>query len=82
MKKSVAVSYDADRLYALTMYLGQKELTIEGEMEKQLDGLYQKLVPQNVRDFLEMKEAMVAPVKQKPVGKVTSAVPRNEDSPL
>ena len=42
MKKSIAVSIDAEKLTALEMYLGQKNLKLSEELEKYSEQLYQK----------------------------------------
>lgn len=54
MKKSVAVSIEAEKLTALEMYLGQKNLKLPEELEKFTEQLYQKYVPSNVREFIEL----------------------------
>lgn len=36
------------------MYLEQKNTTLAAELEKYADQLYGKVVPQNVRDFIDM----------------------------
>lgn len=56
MKKAIMISYDADRLKALRLYMGQKEKTVDAELVKTLDELYVKFVPANVRFFLESPE--------------------------
>ncbi len=53
MKKAITVFYDADRQKALKLYMGQKDKSLEEALEKQLDELYQKYVPSNVRFFLD-----------------------------
>ena len=55
MKKSVTVSIESEKLSALEMYLGQKNLKLTEELDRCIETLYQKNVPQNVRDFIEMK---------------------------
>ena len=42
MKKSFTVSIDAEKLAALEMYLGQKNLKLPEELEKFSEELYQK----------------------------------------
>ena len=54
MKKSVAITISDERLAALEMYLEQKNIKLSDEIDKCIDGLYQKNVPQNVRDFINM----------------------------
>ena len=57
MKKNVLISIESEKLSALDMYLGQKDLKLTDELDKCIDSLYQKNVPQNVRDFIDMKSA-------------------------
>jgi hypothetical protein len=54
MKKSVALSTNEEKLSAIEMYLEQKNTTLAAELDKYVDQLYQKNVPQNVRDFIDM----------------------------
>lgn len=55
MIKSVAIQIDLEKYSALKMYIEQKNTSIESELEKFTEQLYQKYVPQNVRDFINMK---------------------------
>ena len=55
MKKTVMVSFDDEKLSALKMYLEQKGLTVEGELEKSLESLYTKTVPAGVREFISLR---------------------------
>ncbi len=57
MKKSVTVSVNEKKLSAIEMYLEQKNTTLAAELEKYADQLYGKVVPQNVRDYIEMTSA-------------------------
>lgn len=65
MKKSVTVSVEAEKLTALEMYLGQKNLKLSDEIEKYSEQLYQKYVPSNVREFIELTAAKKPPRKVK-----------------
>ena len=53
-KATVTVSFDADKLKAVTLYMKQKDMSVEAELAKELELLFQKHVPANVRSFLEM----------------------------
>lgn len=55
MKKQISVSVESEKLSALTMYLEQKNMHLTEELDKCIDNLYQKNVPQNVRDFIELQ---------------------------
>ena len=50
MKKiTVSISCDEEKLSALKMYLAQKEMQVETELEKAFDTLYSKTVLAGVR---------------------------------
>lgn len=65
MKKSITVSINSEKLSALEMYLGQKNLKLSEELEKYSEQLYQKYVPSNVREFIELTSAKKLPRKAK-----------------
>ena len=54
MKKAISINIDSEKLTALEMYLGQKNTKLTDELLKHTDQLYQKYVPSNVRDFIEL----------------------------
>lgn len=55
MKRSVTVSVNEKKLSAIEMYLEQKSTTLAAELDKYIEQLYSKVVPQNVRNFIDMK---------------------------
>ena len=54
MKKTITVSINEEKLSAIAMYLGQKDTTLAAELDKFVEQTYAKVVPQNVRDFIDM----------------------------
>ena len=58
-KTTVSITFDDEKLSALKMYLAQKNMQVESELEKSLDTLYAKTVPAGVRDFIEMRSGSV-----------------------
>lgn len=54
MKKTIAVTVNEEKLSAIEMYLGQKDTTLAAELDKFVEQTYTKVVPQNVRDFIDM----------------------------
>lgn len=54
-KETVMVSFDDEKLSALKMYMEQKNMQIETELEKSIETLYNKIVPSGVREFIDMK---------------------------
>ncbi len=74
-KASITVNFDEEKLSALRMYLGQKNTTVEDELEKSLDTLFNKTVPAGVREFLSLKSGTATPPKvRKPKVNTSSAV--------
>ena len=63
VKNTITISLVPEKLSALTMYMKQKNTSAEEELEKFAEQLYQKNVPQNVRDFIDM---MSGQSEQKP----------------
>ena len=54
MKNTVTISFNEKKIVALKMYLAQKNSSLDDEITKFTEQLYCKVVPQNVRDFIEM----------------------------
>ena len=51
MKKAqITVSYDEEKLSAITMYLEEKGVSVESEIEKAIDTIYNKTVPVEMLD--------------------------------
>ena len=58
MKKvSVTVQYDEEKLNTVKIFLEKKGLNISDEIVKFIDGLYNKNVPSQVREFLKLKRS-------------------------
>lgn len=77
-KTTITISFDEEKLSAMKMYLAQKNMQVENEMEKFLETLYLKTVPSGVREFIDMKSGTVTntekPRKTKPFSSSSSAV--------
>lgn len=76
-KTTIPVSFDEEKLSALKMYLEQKNMKVEDELEKALDVLYSKNVPSGVREFINMKagcDTVAAPKQRKQKPSLSSAV--------
>ena len=55
MKKNVTIAIHEEKLSALEMYLPQKNTTLTAELDRFVEQLYSRAVPQNVRDFIDMR---------------------------
>lgn len=57
MKQSVIqIKFDTDKYNALLRYARKKEVSVEAELLDTADRLYRKLVPSDVREFIEERE--------------------------
>jgi hypothetical protein len=55
-KDTIRVSLDAERLRAIKTYMEKKEVDLEDELVEQLQKLYEKYVPANVREYIDEKQ--------------------------
>lgn len=69
-KTTISVSYDEERLSTLKVYLNDRGTSVEEELTKNLDALYTRLVPAQVRDFFVKRSGGIvdkpAPKPKKP----------------
>ena len=57
MKKAVVrISLDEERLRAVETYMEKKEKILEDELVEQLEKLYERYVPANVREYIDEKQ--------------------------
>ncbi len=73
MKRSVTVNVNEEKLSAIEMYLEQKSTTLAAELDKYIEQLYSKVVPQNVRDFIDMMS------DRKPARKPRNSLPAESE---
>lgn len=82
-KESITVQMEAEKLRAVKRYMEKKDADLEQELCDQLQRLYEKFVPANVREYIdESAENTTAPSKkQKEKSKTTpAAVPQQNES--
>ena len=75
MKNTITLELDQNRTAALKMYLEQKESSLEAEISKFVEQLYSKIVPQNVRDFIDLSAKQKDMVKPKKSSVKPSVLP-------
>ncbi len=63
-KTNLQVSFDADKLNALRFYMAKKELNVEDELQAHLDRLYEKMVPVQVREYVESQSGSEDPKQE------------------
>ena len=52
---TITISYNEEKLAALRLYLSQKNQTVEEELTAAVESLYTKTVPNNVREFIDLR---------------------------
>jgi len=57
---TVTVSFDAEKLKAIKIYMNRKGVALETELAEQLNKLYERYVPINVRDYIGESESSEA----------------------
>lgn len=71
-KDTIAISLEAEKLRAIKKYMEKKEANLQMEMADQLQKLYEKYVPTNVREYIDEREAEeIKPEKTKKATKTT-----------
>ena len=55
-KTSVSVTFDKEKVDALRIYILQKNSSIDVELQKSMEALYTKYVPNILREFIKKKE--------------------------
>lgn len=57
MKQSaIQISFDEEKLKALKRYLAKRDSTLEAELQKTVQWLYEKAVPAPVREYIDEAE--------------------------
>ena len=57
-KAAINLSFDEEKLSAIRMYMEKKGSDLDDELLAQLEKLYDKFVPSNVRDFITDRYGM------------------------
>lgn len=55
-KAILQVTFQKEKLEALRFYMNEKELTVEGELQKHISSIYEKYVPSATRRYLERND--------------------------
>jgi restriction endonuclease S subunit len=59
-KTTITVTFDEEKAAALRLFLEQKGMKLDAELESFITKLFKRGVPQNVQEYLELKDC-VAP---------------------
>ena len=78
MKKvNITLTFDDDKLDALEFSLRKEHSSVQEHLEDALNALYEKTVPEPLREYLDSK---TAPTAVKPKRPVKSAAPKPQSS--
>lgn len=72
---SVTIKYDEDKLNAIKQYMEKKDADFDGEMGEVMNKLWDKYVPQPVREYIESRNPSPAPARNP--GRATGNVGAN-----
>lgn len=81
-KATMTISFDSEKLDALTYHMGKKDTDLQTELEDTVQKLYEKLVPQATREYIDDKLSREVSAKQKPQRPVCPAVAGGSDNRL
>ncbi len=74
-KDTITISLEAEKLRAIKKYMEKKDASLQDEMADQLQKLYEKYVPANVREYIdEREEEENKPTKPKRVANTSQEV--------
>lgn len=65
-KATLTVSFNSEKLDALTYHMGKKDANLQTELEDTVQKLYEKHVPQATREYIDDKLSREAAAKSKP----------------
>ena len=55
-KATLQVTFQKEKLEALRFYMNEKDLTVEGDLQKHISSIYEKYVPSATRRYLERND--------------------------
>lgn len=67
------IPFSTERLDALRFFMDKKQQTVEKELQDYLDKTYERLVPQNVREYVESRMGLEQNQEQTAESQQTSA---------
>ena len=76
-KDTISVSLEAEKLRAIKKYMEKKEIDVQDELAEQLQKLYEKYVPLNVREYIDEKneEESRAKIPKKTAKNTSATIP-------
>ncbi len=63
-KHEITLSFDSERMRALTIYLKMENATVQEKMDEAMRQIYERTVPEPVREYLDIISAPAARPKR------------------
>lgn len=74
-KSEITLSFDSERMRAMTIYLKMENSTVQEKLDEALRQLYEKTVPEPVREYLDIISAPPPKPKRPPRPSAPKAEP-------
>lgn len=71
----VTIKYEEEKLNAIKQYMGKKDADFEAEMNEVLGKMYEKYVPQAVREYIESRGDVPPAIKKSNKSSVRNIAP-------
>ena len=71
----VTIKYEEEKLNAIKQYMGKKDADFEAEMNEVLGKMYEKYVPQAVREYIESRGDVPLAIKKSNKSSVRNIAP-------
>ena len=71
----VTIKYEEEKLNAIKQYMGKKDADFEAEMNEVLGKMYEKYVPQAVREYIESRGDVPLAIKKSNTRSVRNIAP-------
>ena len=81
-KNEITLSFDGERMRALTIYLKKENTTVQEKMDEAMRLLYEQTVPEPVREYLDAKSAPARPKRPPRPSQSKAAVPSPATDPV
>ncbi|MBO6267095.1 MAG: hypothetical protein J6M06_02560 [Synergistaceae bacterium] len=72
MKETISIEFDDEKLRALEMVLKKEHSSVPRHLSRALDELYERKVPEPVREFIDSKAAAKTKRSPRPAPKPTA----------
>lgn len=75
-KIEITLSFDSEKMEALVIYLKKENSSVQNKMDEALRQLYERTVPEPVREYLDAKSAAARPKRPPRPSQSKAAAPK------